>query len=124
MVHYAVAGLQEAFQQVQYYTETSAVVQAPVDHVANAVQNTQQHLATQMQQMQAMMQDIQIQYATAPPGTRQDYGGLQDYGRQGYHGNQSSYRGWGGRGAKKKWIGAEALAVEPTVILHITVGHT
>ena len=47
MVHDVVAGLQEDFQQDQAHTETQTVVQAPVDHVANAVQNTQQQLPTQ-----------------------------------------------------------------------------
>ena len=42
MVSYVVAGLQEALQQYQFQTETLTVVQAPVDDVANAVQNTQQ----------------------------------------------------------------------------------
>ena len=37
-------------------------VQAPVDHVANAVQNNQQQFATQLQKMQLMMQTIQMHY--------------------------------------------------------------
>ena len=55
MVRDVVAGLQEALQQDQVQTETLTVVQGPVDHVANAVQNIQQQLATQLNQMQAMM---------------------------------------------------------------------
>ena len=92
MVRDAVTGLQEALQQDQFQTENLTVVQAPVYHVDNAVQNTQQQLATQLQQIQAMMHAIKMQYATAPYGIRQDYGGHQDYGGSGYHGNQSSYR--------------------------------
>ena len=67
------------------------VVQVLVDHVANAVQNTQQYLATQLQQMQAMMRAMQIQYSALPNGTLQDYVGHQYYGGIGYHDNQSSY---------------------------------
>ena len=48
MVHDIVPGLQKPLQQYQFHTETPMVVQAPVDHVANAVQNTQQQLATQL----------------------------------------------------------------------------
>ena len=55
MVCNFVTGLQEALQQDQVQTETPTVVQAPVDHVANAVQNIQKQLATQLHQMQAMM---------------------------------------------------------------------
>ena len=95
-----VAGLQESLQQYQVHTETPTVMQAPVDHVANAVQNTLKQLSTQLQQMQAMMQAMQMQYATAPRGTFQDYGGRQYYVGRGYHGNQSSYLGRGGRGAQ------------------------
>ena len=56
MVHNVVSGLKEALKHDQAQTETQAVVQVPVDHVANAVQNTQQQWATQLQQMQSMMQ--------------------------------------------------------------------
>ena len=42
MVRDVVAGLQESLQQEKVHTETPTVVQALVDHVANAVQNTQQ----------------------------------------------------------------------------------
>ena len=51
MVKNVVAGIQEALQQEQAQTETQAVMPAPVDHVANVVQNAQQQLATQLQQM-------------------------------------------------------------------------
>ena len=52
-------------------------MQAPLDHVANAVQNTQKQMATQLYKIQSMMQAMQIQYAAVPHGTRQDYGGRQ-----------------------------------------------
>ena len=55
MVRNFVAGLQESLQQYQVHTETPTVMQAPVDYVTNAVQNTQQQLATHLQQIQAMM---------------------------------------------------------------------
>ena len=40
MVRDVVAGLHEALQQDRLQTETPTIVQALVDHVANAVQNT------------------------------------------------------------------------------------
>ena len=46
MMRDVVVGLQEALQQKQLQTETLTVFQAPVDHVANLVQNNQQQLAT------------------------------------------------------------------------------
>ena len=55
-----VAGLHEALQQEQTQTKKLTSVQAPVDHVANAVQSTQQHLATQLHQMKLMMQTMQM----------------------------------------------------------------
>ena len=91
IVRGVVAGLHEALQREKYQTETPTVVQAPVDHVANAVQNTQQKLATQLQKLQLMMQAMQMQFTSVPHGTRQDYEDLQDYGGCGYHSNQSSY---------------------------------
>ena len=60
MVRDVVTGKQEALQQYQVKKETPEVVQAPVDHVTNAVQNIQQQLAKQLQQMQAMIQVIQM----------------------------------------------------------------
>ena len=66
MVCNVVAGLQEVPQQEQVLTENTAVIEAWVDHVANAVQNTQQQLATQIQQMKVMMQAIQLQYVAGP----------------------------------------------------------
>ena len=41
MVRGVVSGLQEAFQQYQAQTDTPTNMQEPLDHVANAVQNTQ-----------------------------------------------------------------------------------
>ena len=64
-----VAGLQEALQQDQVQTDNLMVVQAPVDHVANAVQNTQQQLSTQLQKIQAIMQAMKMKYPAAPHGT-------------------------------------------------------
>ena len=103
IVRDVVAWLQKALQQDQIQTETPTLVQAPVDHVTNAVRNTQQHLYTQMHQMKAMMKSMQMQYAAAPHSKRQYYGGLQDYGGRGYHGNQSSYCGQGEHGAQNNW---------------------
>ena len=70
-------------QQDQSQTETATVVLVPVNNLANAVQNNQQQFSTQLQQMQTMMQAMHIQYVAAPHGTRQDYGGRQDYGEGG-----------------------------------------
>ena len=107
MVREVVAGLQEALKQDQVQTETSTVVQAPVDHVPNAVQNSQQQLATQQQHIQSMMQAMQMQYAAAPQGARQYYGVSKDYGGRVYHGYQSNYCGQEGRGAQhnSNWRG-------------------
>ena len=51
MVRNLVAGLQEFLQQEQVLTENTTVIEAPVDHMDKAVQNTQQQLATQPQQI-------------------------------------------------------------------------
>ena len=83
MVRDVVAGLQEALQQYQVQTETLTVVQAPVDHVFNALQKTQQQLAKQLHKMQAVMQAMYMKYDAVPHGTRQDYVGHQDYGGRG-----------------------------------------
>ena len=107
MVRDVIAGIQKALQKYQAHTETPTVVQAPVDHVSNTVQNTQQQLATQIQKIQSMMQDMQMQITKVPHGTRRNYGVRLDYGGCGYHGNQSSYRGRGGRSAQNNgnWRG-------------------
>ena len=55
MVRNFVTGLQDALEQDQVQTETQTVVLAPVDHVTNTAQNTQQQLATQLQKMQETM---------------------------------------------------------------------
>ena len=65
MVHNVVAGIKESLQQEQVKTETMTVVQGPLYHVTNTVQNAQKNLATQLQQMKAMMQAMQMQYAAA-----------------------------------------------------------
>ena len=49
MVRDVVAGLQEVLQQEQFLTENTTVIEETADHVANAVQNTHQQLATQIQ---------------------------------------------------------------------------
>ena len=61
MLHDVVVGLQEALQQEHNQTETLTIFQAPVDHVSNTVQSTQQHLYTQLQKNQSMMQMMQMQ---------------------------------------------------------------
>ena len=40
MLHNLVAGLQEVLQQEQVLKENTTVIEATVNHVANAVQNT------------------------------------------------------------------------------------
>ena len=97
MVCNVVAGLQEVPQQEQVLTENTAVIEAWVDHVANAVQNTQQQLATQIQQMKAMMQLIQLQYVAGPQNAH------QDYGVHGYHSGHAHNRSQGGHGAQR-WV--------------------
>ena len=51
MVRNIIAGLQEYFQQDQSQKKNPMVVQAHVDHVENAMQNTQKQLAIQLQRM-------------------------------------------------------------------------
>ena len=46
MVRNVFAGLKRASQQDQSQTETPTVMQAPVDHVEDMVQNNQQQLVT------------------------------------------------------------------------------
>ena len=55
MVQDEVAGLQEVLYQEQFPTDNPKVIEEPFNHVSDAVQNTQQQLATQLQQMQEMM---------------------------------------------------------------------
>ena len=47
MVHDVVAGFQELLQQEKVQTDNLMVIEAPVNHVANVVQNNQQQLETQ-----------------------------------------------------------------------------
>ena len=51
-----VAGLQKALQQEQTPAETAETVPEPIEHVEIAAQNAHQQLATQLQQMQEIMQ--------------------------------------------------------------------
>ena len=51
MVRNIIAGLQEYFQQYQSLKKNPMVVQAHVDNVENAMQNTQKQLAIQLQRM-------------------------------------------------------------------------
>ena len=124
MVRDVVVGLQEALQQYQDQTDTLTIVQGPVDHIFNAMQNTQQQLDTHLHKMQLMMQTMQMHYNAVPHGTRQDYGGLQDYGGRGYHGNQLSYRGRGERGAKNNRNWCRGCGGRANINLTITVGNT
>ena len=102
MVRNLVAGLQEVLQQEQVPMDNPAVIEEPVDHVANAVQNTQQQLATQLQKMQAIMQAMHMQYAAGPQNAHQYYEGC------GYHCGHENYRGQGGRGTQSRgnWRGS------------------
>ena len=97
MVLNVVAGLQEDLQQKQSPTENATTILEPIDNVANRVQNTQQQLATQLHQMQAM----HIQYATVPNHAYQYYGG------RGYHGGYNNYCGQVGWGTQRRinWSG-------------------
>ena len=96
MLHNVVAGLQEVLHQGKVLIQNTTVIEAPVDHVANAAQNTQKQLATQIQKMLAMMKAMQLQYDTGPQNAHQYYGG------RGYHSEHVKYRGQGGRGAQRR----------------------
>ena len=56
MVRIVVAGLQEVLHQEKFLTKNTKKVETSVNHVANAVKNTQKKFAPQLQKMQAMMQ--------------------------------------------------------------------
>ena len=86
MVRNVVSGLQEVLQKEKTPTETAPVISEPNYHVANAVQNTQQQLAAQLQHIYTMIQDMQLQYATAQQPTHQDYVVC------GYYGGQNNFR--------------------------------
>ena len=96
MVRDVVAGLQEVLQQNQVLTENMTAIEAPVNHVASAMQNTQQKFATQLQKIQEMMQTMQLQYAAGPQNAHQEYGGC------GLHVGNENYCGQGGRGAQRR----------------------
>ena len=66
--------------------EKPTIIMEPVDHVSNVVQSTQQHLAMQLQQMQAMIQATQMQYYVAPQHAH------QYYEVRGCHGGHTNYR--------------------------------
>ena len=55
MVSNVIAGFKEVLQQEQVLMENTKVIEAPVNRVVNAVQNTQKQLATQLHKMKAMM---------------------------------------------------------------------
>ena len=87
MVHDVVAGLLEVLRQEKAPTENATTVPEAVNHVANAVQITHQQLDTQLQQMQAILQAMHMQYSAKPHHDHQDYGSC------GYHGGHTNYRG-------------------------------
>ena len=101
MVRDVVSGLWKFLKQEQVLTENTRVIESTVDHVVNAVQNTQQQLSTKLQQMQVMMQSLQMKYASGPQNAHQNYGG------RGYPGGHASYCGKGGHGAQRivNWRG-------------------
>ena len=96
MVCDVVSGWQEVLQQETVLTDNATVIEALVNYVANAVKITQKQLATQLQQMQAMMQEMQLQYSAGPQNTYQYCGG------RGYHSGHANYRVQGGGGAQCK----------------------
>ena len=79
MARNVIAGLQKVLQQEQVLTENPTVIELPVNHVANAVQNTQKQLATQLKKIQAMVQAMQMKYSSGPQNAHQYYEG------RGYH---------------------------------------
>ena len=101
IVRDVVPGLREVLQQEQVPTDNTKVIEAPVNHVAKAVQKTQQQLATRLQKMKATIQAMQLQYSAGPQNAHQYYGG------PGYHGGHVNYRGQGGCGAQRigNWRG-------------------
>ena len=76
MVCDVVAGLQEVLQQEPGPVGAPISIQEPqVAHVETKFHDNQQQLSDHMQHMQAMMQEIQLQYAAAPHPTYQAYRG-------------------------------------------------
>ena len=86
MVRNVVAGLQELLQQDKSLIETTATASITHEHVANMVQSSRQQLAAQLQHIYTMIQDMQLQYATAQQPTH------QDYVVRGYYGGQNNFR--------------------------------
>ena len=93
MVRDVVAGLQEVLQQEQVPTGNPTVIEEPVDHVANTVQNIQKQLDTQLKKMKAMMKAMVMKYAAGTKNSHQYYGGRE------YHRGNANYRSQGGRSA-------------------------
>ena len=81
--------------------ENMTVIKTPVDHEANLLQNTHKQLATQLQQIQVMMQAMQMRYSAGLHNVHKYYGG------SGYHSGHTNYRGQGGRGVQLRgnWQG-------------------
>ena len=92
-VRNVIVRLQEVLYQEQSPTENATTVLEPVDNMANAVKMTHKQLVMQLHHMQAMMQEMKIQYSAAPHHSH------QDYVSHGYHRGYTNYCGQGGRGA-------------------------
>ena len=97
MVRNVAVWMQEVLQKEKSLTKNPPVISEPNEHVANAVQNTNQKLVTQLQQMQTIMQAMHLQYTTAPQPTHQAYGGC------GYYIGQNKHCDWGGCGSQH-WV--------------------
>ena len=80
MVHDVVAGLQGLLNQEKVLTDTHPVISEPKNHLASAVQNTQQQLVEQLNQIQTTMKAMQLQHDAAPQPTHKYYGGRGYYG--------------------------------------------
>ena len=99
-------------------------MQASMDHVANAVQNTQHQLATQLQQMQSMMQSMKMklmQFPMAHVNTMRSANIMKEVDTTVTNPITAAEEG---AEHKTTEIGVEAVVVKPTVISHITVGNT
>ena len=93
MVQDVVAGIKEVLKQEPVLVEAPVVIQEPqVDHVANAVQYKQQQLDAQLQQIQATIRGMQLQYSAATQPT------YQSYGFQGHYRGNNRFRVPRGRG--------------------------
>ena len=60
MVRIVVAGIQESLQQEKSLTGNMTTMEEPINHVENAIKSTQKQLATQLQQIQAMLQTMHV----------------------------------------------------------------